>query len=258
MEKTGLIAIALISIIGVVGVMMLDPIPQDIKYHLFLDQRTIFGIPNFWNVISNLPFLLIGLIGLRGMFRTPGIRYLPEIRVAYILFFAGVSLVAFGSGYYHLRPGNETLLWDRLPMTIAFMALFSVIIAEFVSVRAGKIALLPLIMFGAFSVFYWHRTEGMGQGDLRLYVLVQFLPILIIPLMLLFFKPKFTCTSGYWWLLLAYVLAKVFEYFDEPVFNMLSLSGHSIKHVIAASGVLILIIAYYKREPAAQEKDSMG
>jgi hypothetical protein len=43
---------------------LLPPIPQDPSYHQFADQRTLLGIPNFWNVVSNLPFVLVGAIGL--------------------------------------------------------------------------------------------------------------------------------------------------------------------------------------------------
>jgi len=135
-------------------------------------------------------------------------------------------------------------------MTVVFMALFSVIIGEFTSVRLGKTVLWPLIIFGLFSIIYWHSTEVKGEGDLRLYVLVQFLPMIVIPLILLFFKPKFTRISSYWLLLCAYILAKVFEYFDEAIYNMQSLlSGHSIKHLVAAFGVLFLLKAYNNREP---------
>jgi len=241
--------IALISILGIVSVLMLDPIAQNLEYHLFKDQRTIFGIPNFWNVISNLPFLLVGIMGLHSIFRSHTIRIIAEMKTAYILFFLGVSLVAFGSGYYHLWPSNESLLWDRLPMTVAFMALFSIVINEFTSFHLGKFSLWPLVFFGAFSVLYWHNTESNGEGDLRLYILVQFLPLLLIPLMLLFFKSKFTNTNGYWILLFAYVLAKAFEYFDKEIHNIILLSGHCLKHVVAALGVLFLLKAYNNREP---------
>jgi len=165
------------------------------------------------------------------------------------MFFLGVSLVAFGSGYYHLSPNNESLLWDRLPMTLAFMALFSIIIAEFTSSRLGNFSLWPLVFFGAFSVLYWHSTESGGEGDLRFYILVQFLPLLVIPLILLFFKSGFTGVSGYWYLLVAYVAGKAFEYFDGVVYNMLIiLSGHSIKHLVAALGVALLLRAYNNRK----------
>lgn len=248
-EKIGCIAIALVSILGIVVVLIIDPIAQDPEYHLFKDQRTIFGVPNFWNIISNLPFLLVGIMGLHSIFRSHRIRLVADMKAAYILFFLGVSLVAFGSGYYHLWPSNGSLVWDRLPMTIAFMALFSAVIGEFTSFQLGKFLLWPLVVFGVFSVFYWYSTESNGKGDLRLYILVQFLPLIVIPLMLLFFKSKFTGTSGYWLLLGAYVLAKAFEYFDGLVYKTFLLSGHSLKHVIAALGIFFLLKAYNNRNP---------
>jgi len=248
-EKVGYAAILLISIAGIIGMLMAEPIAQDSGYHQFADQRTILGVPNFWNVVSNLPFLIVGLMGLFGLLRSGRIQFIAELKPAYVLFFAGVALVNFGSGYYHLWPGNETLVWDRLPMTIAFMALFAVIIAEFASLKVSRLVLWPLVVFGVFSVFYWHFTETAGHGDLRLYALVQFLPMLLIPLLLLLFKPRFTLTSGYWALLLAYVLAKVFEYYDEGLFESLGfISGHSLKHIVAALGVFLLLRAYEIRE----------
>ena len=248
-EKVSYAAILLISIAGIIGMLMAEPIAQDSGYHQFADQRTILGVPNFWNVVSNLPFLVVGVMGLFSLLRSGRIQFIVELKPAYVLFFAGVALVNFGSGYYHLWPDNETLVWDRLPMTFAFMALFAVIIAEFVSLKVSRLVLWPLVVFGVFSVFYWHFTESAGRGDLRLYALVQFLPMLLIPLLLLLFKPRFTLTSGYWALLLAYVLAKVFEYYDEGIFESLGfISGHSLKHIVAALGVFVLLHAYRKRE----------
>jgi len=248
MKNTGLVAITLCSILGIVGVLMLDPIEQDIGYHIFVDQRALLGIPNFWNVISNIPFLLVGIMGLYSIFISQRIVFITELKIAYTLFFLGVSLVAFGSGYYHLWPDNASLVWDRLLMTIAFMALFSILIGEFTSTKLAKFTLWPLVAFGAFSVLYWYSTESSGEGDLRFYILVQFLPILVIPLILIFFKPKYTHTSGYWYLLSAYVLAKGLEHFDESINTILfSLSGHSLKHVVAALGIFFLLKAYNKR-----------
>jgi len=248
-EKVGYAAILLISIAGIIGMLMAEPIAQDSGYHQFADQRTILGVPNFWNVVSNLPFLIVGLMGLFGLLRSGRIQFIAELKPAYVLFFAGVALVNFGSGYYHLWPDNETLVWDRLPMTFAFMALFAVIIAEFASLKASRLALWPLVVFGVLSVFYWHFTEAAGRGDLRIYALVQFLPMLLIPLLLLLFRPRFTLISGYWVLLLAYVLAKVFEYYDEGLFQSLGfISGHSLKHIVAALGVFLLLRAYEIRE----------
>ncbi len=250
-KKAGYIAVTFISTIAILIVFSLDPIEQYPEYHEFVDQRIFFGIPNFWNVISNLPFLLVGGLGLYSIYSSKKIALINEFKIAYSLFFLGVSMVAVGSSYYHLLPSNETLVWDRLPLTISFMSLFSIVISEFTFPKLGKILLWPLIMVGAYSVYYWLITERQHAGDLRLYFLVQFLPVLVMPLMLLLFKPTFTNNKGYWLLLLAYVLAKLLEYFDAHIYNALFfISGHSIKHIAAAFGVYLLLLSYNDREKA--------
>lgn len=247
-EKTGMIVIILLSIISIIVVFLQEPIAQDQSYHLFGDTRKILGIPNFWNVISNLPFFFTGAWGLLWIAREKKYGCLSELKFSYFTLFLGVSLVAVGSGYYHILPSNSSLVWDRLPMTIAFMALFSIIIGEFISVRLGQFLLLPLIIFGVFSVVYWHISEIEGNGDLRLYVLVQFLPVLLMPVILVLFKSVFTLTSGYWMLLGAYLIAKLLESFDSEIYSAISLlSGHSLKHIITAVGVYLLIWVYKHR-----------
>jgi hypothetical protein len=164
------------------------------------------------------------------------------------LLFFGTFLVGFGSGYYHLDPNNQTLVWDRLPITVAFMALFSIIISEFISVRSGKTLLLPLILAGILSVAYWQFSEIRGEGDLRFYALVQFYPMLAIPIILICYRSRCTYVYAYWCLLLAYIIAKLFEHFDAEVYNVSGfISGHSLKHLAAALGMYVLLVSYQKR-----------
>ena len=226
-----------------------EPIPQSLDYHNFADQRPLLGIPHCCDVLSNLPYLLVGLWGLwllragSSRSRQP-LTVLPELMPAYYIFCVGVALVAFGSGYYHWQPNNGTLVWDRLPMTIAFMSLVAIVVAEFISVRTGQRLLWPLLVIGLASVVWWAWTESQGRGDLRFYGLVQFVPMLLIPLIL--WRPalwggraRFSHTRGYWYLLLCYLLAKMFEHFDAEIYALLgeTLSGHSAQHVISGVGV---------------------
>ena len=225
-----------------------DAIEQEVTYHNFADTRTLFGIENFWNVLSNVPFFAVGLYALVRLLKMKDLRIDVEIRMAYTLLFIGVTFVALGSGYYHLNPNTHTLLWDRLPMAISFMALFSIVISEFISTKEAKKLLYPLLFLGIFSVLYWAYTEAKGYGDLRLYIFVQFFPMLTIPLILIFFKSKYTLTQGYVYLLLCYFLAKIFEYFDAQIYGYLGfISGHSLKHLVAAVGLYILVDTYEKR-----------
>lgn len=240
-ERIGYILLIVITIMAIVGLFVLSPIEQDKKYHDFCDSDTYFNIPNFWNVISNVPFLIIGLIG---MYKA---STLLDKKIQYILFFLGISLVSIGSGYYHLDPNNNTLVWDRLPMTISFMSLFSIIISEFIDLKIGLNLLFPALLIGLLSVVYW-----IVFNDLKIYILVQFFPILAIIVMLIFFKSKYNLTIGYWLLLLAYIVAKLFEHFDCQTQSTLKiLSGHTLKHLIISIGIISLVYSYTKRKKNA-------
>lgn len=239
-----------LTVSAFVILLLSDPVAQDPNYHQFSDVRTRWHIPNVWNVLSSIPFLLVGIRGLIQLREPNRLVIVRENRLAYTLFFTSVLLVSAGSAGYHLDPGNTTLVWDRLPMTVAFMALFSIAISETVSPHLGKWLLIPLLAFGVFSVGYWWFTESQGQGDLRWYAIVQFLPLLLIPTFILVYRSCFTHTSGYWLLLLAYIAAKLFEHHDGQIFSVSEgvISGHSIKHIVAAAGVYLLLNAFQHRD----------
>jgi hypothetical protein len=207
------------------------PLAQDPAYHRFADRRAIAGIPNFWNVVTNLPFLAVAIWGLRA-FRSPAAFLEGWERAAYGILLLGVALVAFGSGYYHANPDSATLVWDRLPMTVVFMSLLAATIGERTSMSAGKWLLGPLLAAGVGSVAWWAAT-----GDLRAYVLAQFYPVAAMPLMLGLFPPRYTGTRGLWAMVGFYVLAKILESFDGPIAAVLSTGGHPWKHLAAAAAM---------------------
>lgn len=249
-QRLGFILMAIAAVLAATVLLLLDPIPQDVNYHRFADTREIFSIPNFWDVASSLPFLVVGCLGLYKLLVSRSLTIIDEARSAYVVFFAAVALVSFGSAYYHLWPDNQTLVLDRLPMTVAFMALCAIVVSEHVSVAAGRAMLWPMIMLGLLSVAYWRMTELNGAGDLRLYAFVQFFPMLALPIMFICFRSRFSGLGGYIVLLLAYALAKVFEHFDAAIFSALGfISGHSLKHIIVAMGIYYLIAAYAQRGP---------
>jgi hypothetical protein len=231
----------------VVAIALHDPIPQDPAYNHFADQRELFAVPNFWNVASNLSFLAAGMAGLLALRSKKAPDILPTLRWAYIAFFAGSIFVAVGSAYYHLAPNNKALVWDRLAMTIAFMAFLSIIIGEHINANLGQKMLLPFLAIGMLSVIFWKITETKGQGDLRFYVMVQFLPFAIIPVIVLLFKSALTRIEFIWAVLAAYAVGKAFEYFDGQIYRALNMSGHTLKHLMAAAGVYFMALAVQKR-----------
>jgi len=232
------------------AVFFLEPVAQDVGYHQFADVYTKIGISNAWNVLSNIFFVLAGIGGLIFSGRLLSEKYRATGKASILIFFIGLILTGFGSAYYHVSPNNETLLWDRLPMTLSFMAFFSFILSFHLNQKLGAVALWPLLLTGMSSVFYWSYTETMGFGDLRFYAAVQFLPIILIPLILLLFPATDYQQKYVWLILILYITAKLTENFDADIFHILGVSGHTIKHVIAAfSGVVFLLavrsINYY-------------
>jgi hypothetical protein len=243
----------------------LPRIPQNPAYHDFADRRAFLGIPNCLNVISNAPFLLVGVLGFAFLFRRrragETLPFLdPRERWPYAIFFLGVALTSIGSSYYHLAPGNATLVWDRLPMTFAFMSFFAAVVVERISLRAGLWLLPAVVLLGIFSVAYWNLTEFHGRGDLRPYGFVQAYPLLGVPLLILLLPPAYTRTVD----LLAvggiYVVAKLFELFDRAIFDLGHVvSGHTVKHLAAALSAYWALRMLKRRSPVyAPWKDAAG
>ena len=250
-RKTWLLVGLVALLVGVTA--LVPPVAQDPAYHAFADARAVLRVPNFLNVLSNLPFLLVGALGLAllGRDRGAGERAAPGERRPYWLFFTGIAFTGVGSAYYHWRPDNGTLFWDRLPMTIAFMALLASVIGERISRRAGALGLWPLVIVGVASTIYWHLGEQRGAGDLRPYGLVQFGSMVLVPLILVLFPARYTGT-GYLWLSIAwYGLAKVFEYFDHGLFMRVGVSGHTWKHLASAVGAYWVLRMLAQRRPLA-------
>lgn len=246
-ERSSIFILAVAA--AAIGVMFwIDPIPQDPGYHAFADGRNLAGIANAWNVLTNLPFLAVGGYGFLTIRRLDS----PQLRSFYVVLAAGLSLVAPGSAWYHLEPSNRTLVWDRLPMTVAFMALFTAVLADRFSWVIGRALLWPSVVAGIASIAWWIRTETQGAGDLRFYAIVQFLPMILIPLMLLLRPVQWLSAKWLWAGLAGYLAAKLAEYFDAAIYSGLGfVSGHSLKHLLAALACLWVIRAFHARRDAS-------
>jgi hypothetical protein len=253
-RKASLGMLLILTAIVVVICFILPRIPQPQSYHQFADNRNFLGIPNFGNVLSNLPFAVVGIWGLVFLLKSRSYqnagRFLDgRERWPYLSVFTGLLLTAFASSYYHMAPGNTRLVWDRLPMTITFMSMVSAVIAERFNVRLG-IWLLPLLLLvGPMSVLQWHWSETRGAGDLRFYAALQAYSALVILLALLFPR-RYTRTADFGLVIAFYALAKVLELFDQPIFGVLHfVSGHTLKHLAAAAAGYCILRMLQMREP---------
>ena len=202
----------------------LPSIHQSQSYHHFANHTQYFGIPNFWNVISNLAFLLVGVAAFP----------LLKSDACHRILVAGIVLTAFGSAYYHAQPSDVRLLWDRLPMTVVFMCILTLTIGERISPTLATHLLWPLLLTGVLSVVYWRTT-----GDLRPYVWVQFYPLIAIPLMLCL-RPG--TARAQWAMIACYAVAKTLELFDTKL--AIPAGAHAWKHVFAALGLLFYTLGW--------------
>lgn len=244
--------LALVAVVVAAIALLLPPIPQPQWYQMFADQRRFLGIPNFSNVVSNVPFAAVGLWGLLFLLRANGRQerrrfFDQRERWPYLIVFVGLILTGFGSSYYHLQPSNARLVWDRIPMAIVFMSLLAAIVAERISLRAG-LWLMPLfLLIGVGSVLQWRVSDLRGVSDLRFYAAVQLYSVLFL-LIALLLPSRYTRRRDLVIVAGLYVLAKALEALDRPIFELGHIvSGHTLKHLAAAGAGYWILRMLLKR-----------
>jgi hypothetical protein len=223
--------VAVLALAAIIGTFCaLSAYPQDPCYHRFADKRAFLSIPNFWNVLSNVPFLVIGVM------------LWKRKRV----FALGLIVTAFGSGFYHWIPNDSTLFLDRVGIVVTAMALVSLLVEEY----AGGYARISLIVseaIGVGSLIIWYAT-----GDLRLYGVVQFFPGLLIIALPLVFRPTNQGHGVLTLVLVFYAIAKLCETYDAEIYRQLYVvSGHTLKHIAAAASTAAVWLWLVKRQPVA-------
>jgi hypothetical protein len=236
-----------ITVATLVLTFCLKPMGQNPAYHHFADTREWLGIPNFWNVLGNVFFLIVAVWG---WVELKWRKVWLGGSLIYAVLFGGIFLTGLGSAYYHWSPDNDHLIWDRIPMTIVFMSLLVAVIGEWVDQKAALWLLGPLVTFGIFSVLWWHHTQQLGSGDLRLYGWVQFFPALAIVLILIMFGEKGNRIGlrSLVWVLVWYAVSKALELLDEQIFSLGGvMSGHALKHVTAAISTAYLVGMFRER-----------
>lgn len=217
------------------------PIVQPHDHYVFPDQRAFLGVPHALNVLSNLPFALVGALGwLRAASLEPRLRF--AARVAFL----AIAFATVGSSLYHLAPGPERLLVDRLPIALSFAGLTAWVLGDRLGSHWTPGALALLTAFALAALWVWFGS-GVGDGDLRPYVLTQAVPLACIPLLLALF-PGTLDARAFGLALLVYLLGKVCELFDRPLYELGGIvSGHTLKHLLSAAACACLVPAALAR-----------
>jgi hypothetical protein len=247
----------LICVVAVIATFLLPRIAQDPLYHQFADQNSLLSIPHALNVLTNLLFAWVGAVGLYRLALQKSLCIEAGVYLAYFFFFLALVLVAIGSAYYHWSPDNQSLIWDRLPITIVVMSFVTILIAERLSLSLARRLFPVLLATGIASVVYWHFSELSGTGDLRPYALVQFLPILLAPFILMMFDSPYDRNADLWWFLAWFLVARICELLDAEIYSwLIFVSGHSLKHIAAGIGCLIFLRYLNLRRSRENEQDS--
>jgi hypothetical protein len=229
--------IALLLVLAAVAALFSHWGPSHIgpHFHEYADRRSFLGIPNALDVLSNAPFVVVGLLGLGLVARRRAAR--PP-RWLFAVAFASVLGVGLGSSLYHLHPTDETLLWDWLPLATMFAAFLAIVLADRVHPAAGT-RLGPLLCaIAAGSALLWYAT-----GDMRCYVLVQLLGVVTLALALVLFPPGRMPTRTLIAALGAYLVARLFTAHDGRILAAIGVSGHTLKHLAAGLATGLLLIA---------------
>eukprot|EP01125_Pyxidicula_operculata_P010302 TRINITY_DN3397_c0_g1_i3.p1 TRINITY_DN3397_c0_g1~~TRINITY_DN3397_c0_g1_i3.p1 ORF type:complete len:174 (+),score=22.75 TRINITY_DN3397_c0_g1_i3:418-939(+) len=165
-------------------------------------------------------------------------------------------LVGIGSAYYHWDPTTQTLFWDRLPMSFAFMSLFSSLLSDWIDPKFGNRLLWPLILFGSSSVVQWIYSENIGSGDLRFYLFMQVFPVLSIVPLIALFPPRYSHSYQFIASLVVYGLSRLSEVKDRDIYELTDhvISGHSIKHLLIAAAVHVITLMLKQRTPVIKSK----
>lgn len=229
--------LALVVLLVVMG--FIDPIAQSHDYHHFIDTRSIdlggIFIPRAADVLSSLAFVLVGLAGIALIS-----RFDPQQQSALGIFFVGLILTGMGSAAYHWVPNDQTLVWDRLPMMMAFSGALGAIATERLGREPGLHWMLSWLYLGSLAIALW-----LIGDDLRLWVIVQMGGVILIGLWMINPPVNGRAHRLPWqWLIVAYVLAKGFEINDAALWRMTegAVSGHTLKHLVAAAGLVPVLV----------------
>jgi hypothetical protein len=221
-------------------------LPQPADYHDFADQRTIFGVPHFTNVVTNAAFAVVGVIALAGLSRRrrgaePGLFWPPETFL-FRIFYASSIGVAAGSALYHWSPSNLTLFWDRLPMAVCVAALAAGLLAGRLGAAAGTRAFRVLGPAIPATLVYWLWSETHGSGNIWPYLCWMYGTLMVTALVLLLYEPRYTESAHEWAALFLFAGAMLFDTLLDGWLYALGgfMGGHALKHLLAAFGMFWL------------------
>lgn len=212
------------------------------SYFNYADQRCILGINNFSDVVSNLAFTVVGLLGFYWIKNNVNLHY--EFKILGNFMAAAMVLVSIGSAFFHYIPTVERLFWDRVPMVLGFISLIGLLVADRVNKTMGLKTFFILFVLSVITLALWR----LNYLDLRPYLLIQFGSLLFVVLIIILKSRGTISNSAIWVSFGLYILAKAFEIADNSMWNLTGIiSGHTLKHLAAALAMYFLLKTFRKK-----------
>ncbi|MFZ6709123.1 hypothetical protein [Undibacterium sp. TC9W] len=237
----------LISALAALALLLHGPIAQLAHYHDFADQSDWAGILHAIDVLTNFGFAMVAMVGAWFLLEKYRKGDVGIAFPAYCLFVLSIAATTVGSSYYHLAPDDARLFWDRLPIAFACCSLLAAVRADTLSdmdARKAFMELVLLLMAALMSVIWWQQT-----GDLRPYLLIQGLTLVLIPLLQWIWKAERADRLAFGAAMFLYVIAKITEMQDGQILQQLQfMSGHSLKHLLAALAAGLIVWRWRARK----------
>ena len=234
-RRCALVILTALTLATVVGLLAWGPVPLDASAHEYADQRRWFGLPHAVNVLANLPLLLVGIWGWRTTRASAWPAAVRRPWQAFHLCVAGGSLIAAA---YHVAPNNAGFVLSQIALSAAFALLTFGMLAERVNPRFGSNAgqaTVGVIVVASLGAVLFGAGSG-GSIDLRPFLLLQLLPVLLIPAGALGLPGAHTASSDWLLMLVAYAAAKAFDFADVQIFAATGwISGHALMHISLAA-----------------------
>jgi hypothetical protein len=244
-----LIILAFLAVITLLVVIPYFLFPSSLfTRHSYTDQRSLCGLNNAFNVLSNLVLIAAGCYWLNWIFRTKNIslkcrKGLYETRL-YATFFAAVILAGIQSAWYHLFQSQLGLLGTYLLSNIVMLSLLSAIIAERVNLRIGLHSCIPFIFISMLISFYWYIYQTDNQLSHLWYFLTYLIPSLSI-MTIIVARPKYGGIKHITFAFCNTFIALGVSCLDEAIYTLTRhmISGQSLHNIYL--GIAAIYIGCY-------------
>jgi hypothetical protein len=229
---TLLVAMAVAAVAGLIawGPVLLVP-----AAHAYADARAWGGLPNAANVLASLPLLAAAVWG---FFATRASRWSHEVRRPWTAFHLCAGAAATVAAVYHAAPGDASFVLAHALTAAGFVFLGQGVLAERVHPGFGSTRALVgagLLVVLACAVVLAGAASGQGI-DMRPFMLLEVLPVLLIPAGALWLPGAHTRASDWVIMLVGYGVAKAFDAADAVVLSVTGwISGHGLMHLILAA-----------------------